>query len=147
MVGNEATGQWMRNSAVDNPRFLAATIGNFLGWKTPTTQRSYAELSATPALDKGKYLFSTRCSACHTVGKGDALGPDLQNVTRRRDRAWLSTYLDDPDKLLAGGDRVAKELLAKYRGVRMPRLGLDQAEISALLAYVEAESGTAAARR
>src|SRR3954454_24890267 len=32
MVGNEVTGQWMRNSAVDNPSFLAATIANFLGW-------------------------------------------------------------------------------------------------------------------
>src|SRR4051795_3485067 len=26
MVGRDATGQWMRNSAVDNPRFLATTI-------------------------------------------------------------------------------------------------------------------------
>src|SRR5919199_2361125 len=34
MIGNEPTGQWMLNSAVDNPRFLAATITNFLvGWK------------------------------------------------------------------------------------------------------------------
>jgi protein SCO1/2 len=33
MVGDVPGGQWMRNSAVDNPQFLADTIGNFLGWK------------------------------------------------------------------------------------------------------------------
>ncbi len=32
MVGNEPTGQWMRNSAVDNPKFLVATIGTFMGY-------------------------------------------------------------------------------------------------------------------
>jgi protein SCO1/2 len=31
MLGNEPTGQWMRNSAVDNPRFLATTITRFMG--------------------------------------------------------------------------------------------------------------------
>src|SRR5690242_9467151 len=30
MIGNVATGQWVRNSAVDNPRFLATKIGEFL---------------------------------------------------------------------------------------------------------------------
>ena len=25
LIGNEATGQWMQNSALDNPRFLATT--------------------------------------------------------------------------------------------------------------------------
>src|SRR6266850_1338387 len=30
LVGNQATGQWMRNSGVDNPRFLATTIGDWL---------------------------------------------------------------------------------------------------------------------
>ena len=30
MIGNVADGMWMRNSALDNPQFLATTIGNFL---------------------------------------------------------------------------------------------------------------------
>jgi len=34
LVGNEATGQWMRNSGVDNPSFLARTIGDWLSsWR------------------------------------------------------------------------------------------------------------------
>ncbi len=42
MVGNEPTGQWMRNSAVDNPKFLVATIGTFMGWRDPKPGKSYA---------------------------------------------------------------------------------------------------------
>src|SRR2546421_612617 len=90
MVGNEATGQWMRNSAVDNPRFLATTIGNFLGWTSDQPTRRYAELAVPPAVGKGAYVFNTRCSACHTIGRGDAVGPDLANLTKERDRAWVA---------------------------------------------------------
>jgi protein SCO1 len=139
MVGDEASGQWMRNSAVDNPRFLATTIGNFLGWKSDKPARSYAELDAPPAVGKGAYVFKTRCSACHTIGKGDALAPDLANLTKRRDRAWVARYLTEPDKMLAEGDPVAKQLFAQYRGVRMPNLGLDEEEIAAILLHIEME--------
>jgi len=35
LVGNQATGQWMRNSATDNPKFIARTIGEWMdGWHT-----------------------------------------------------------------------------------------------------------------
>jgi protein SCO1/2 len=145
MVGNEATGQWMRNSAVDNPRFLAATIGNFLGWKSDHPNPRYAELAVAPAVGKGGYLFQTRCSACHTIGKGDAVGPDLVNLTERRDPAWVTRYLAEPDKMLADGDPIAKKLFAKYRGVRMPNLGLDPDEVAAILQHIDRESRAASA--
>src|SRR5262249_45688413 len=100
MVGHEPTGQWMKNSAVDNPQFLAATISPFLGWRDEKPKTSYAE--ARPlTLDKGWYLFRTRCLGCHTIGKGDVVGPDLAGVMTRRDRAWLARYLTEPDRMLA----------------------------------------------
>jgi len=142
MIGNEATGQWMRNSAVDNPRFLATTITNFLGrWKDRKPGKSYAE--ARPlALDKqGEYLFRSRCGACHTVGKGDMVGPDLAGVTTRRDRAWLARYLAEPDRMLAGGDPIAAALFAKYKNVPMPNLSLSEDQITTLLSYLEGQSG------
>ena len=143
MVGNEATGQWMRNSAVDNPRFLASMIGNFLGWKSDKPAPRYADLAAPKALGKGAYLFNTRCSACHTIGRGDAVGPDLADIGKRRTRQWLTSYLTDAEKMVAAGDPTAKKLLEKYKGVRMPNLGLDVEEIAALLAHVDAESRSA----
>src|SRR5438552_5544155 len=85
MVGDVPGGQWMRNSAVDNPQFLATTIGNFLGWRDTKPRKSYAE--ARPlSVGQGEYLFGSRCSACHTLGQGNKMGPDLAGVTLRRDR-------------------------------------------------------------
>ncbi len=142
MVGNEPNGQWMRNSAVDNPQFLATTIGNFLGWKDTTPRKSYAE--ARPlVLDEGEYFFRSQCSVCHTIGQGDKMGPDLAGVTARRDRAWLKRYIMAPDKLLAEGDPIAVALFEKYQYARMPNLRLSSGEVAAVLSYVEARSGAA----
>jgi protein SCO1/2 len=144
MVGNEATGQWMRNSAIDNPQFLAATISNFFGWNAGKPVHDYAKLDVAPPVDKGAYLFQTRCAACHTIGKGDSLGPDLANVGKRRDPAWIDRFLRDPGKMIDGGDPIATALFAKYRGVRMPNLSLGDEDIAALLGQIDAKSKPAA---
>jgi protein SCO1 len=142
MVGSEPTGRWMRNSAEDNPPFLAATIGNFLGWRNTVAVKSYAE--ARPlALDKGEYIFQARCSTCHTIGKGDAVGPDLMGVAARRDRAWLQRYIQVPDRVLAARDPVALGLYAKYEKTRMPNLGLGSEDAAAVVKYLERRSGAA----
>jgi protein SCO1/2 len=140
MVGNEPAGLWMRNSAVDNPQFLATTIANFLGWKNAAPGKSYAE--ARPlVLDKGEYFFQSQCSVCHSIGQGDKMGPDLLGVTARRDRLWLARYITAPDKMLAEGDPIAVALFEKYQYARMPNLRLSSDEVAAVLSYVDARGG------
>jgi len=139
MLGNEPTGQWMRNSAVDNPHFLATTISRFLGWPRQESGRSYAELTQPPTIDAGAYLFQSRCAACHTVGKGDAVGPDLAGVTTRRARAWLVEYLRAPEQMLAAQDPIAIALAAQYKSVPMPNLRLSNNEIAMVLSFLEAQ--------
>ena len=139
MLGNEPTGQWMRNSAVDNPNFLATTISRFLGWPSQEPGRSYAELTQPPTIDAGAYLFQSRCAACHTVGKGDAVGPDLAGVTTRRARAWLVEYLRAPEQMLAAQDPIAIALAAQYKSVPMPNLRLSNNEIAMVLSFLEAQ--------
>jgi len=139
MIGDEPRGQWMRNSAVDNPRFLASTMSTFFGWRNAIPGRSYAE--ARPVVpDSGAWVFRTRCNACHTIGQGDGVGPDLAGVTKRRDRAWLARYVAEPDRVLAEGDPIATELVAKYKNIAMPNLRLDHEETAAVLRYLEAQS-------
>ncbi len=138
MIGNEPTGQWMRNSAVDNPQFLAVTMKNFFGWKDSGPAKNYA--AARPlALDKGQYLFQSLCSACHTVGKGDKHGPDLLGVTARRKRDWLARYLLAPDQVLAAGDPIAIALHDKYKAF-MPNLRLSPEDVIALLSYFDKQN-------
>jgi protein SCO1/2 len=145
MVGDVPTGQWMRNSAVDNPRFLAATIAGLMdGWRGYRPTGSYAQASEYHK-SRGEYLFSTRCSACHAIGQGDGVGPDLRGVTQARDRAWLVRFIARPDKLLAEKDPVATALFEKYRQVTMPNLSLGPDDVEALVAWLEQGDRTRAA--
>ena len=143
LIGNQTTGQWVRGSATDNPAFLAMMIGSFMtsGTGRPATQQvqSYADAPGIK-LDKGRYLFSTRCAACHSIGQGDKIGPDLLGVTTVRDRTWLTRFIQAPDKILQDGDPIATALFKKYKQVQMPNQRLGDADTAALIGFLESQS-------
>jgi mono/diheme cytochrome c family protein len=94
---------------------------------------------------EGEAIFKQQCAACHTIGGGRLVGPDLEGVADRRDVVWLKAFIATPDKVLAAGDPIATQLLAEYNNVPMPNLGLAQAEVDALVAYLESGGAVAAA--
>jgi len=142
MVGDVPGGQWVRHSAVDNPEFLASSLATFFGWRD-LQGRSYTE--AQPLnVGQGEYLFASRCSACHSLGQGDKMGPDLLGVTARRERTWLLRYIQVPDQVLASGDPIAKALNQKYQNVRMPNVSLGGADAAAIVSYLEGHISTSA---
>lgn len=96
--------------------------------------------SLSQSAQEGQTIFQTNCAACHTIGKGDLVGPDLKDVTQRRDLGWLTEMIAAPDKLLASGDPIAQELFQQYK-VAMPNLGLNDTQVQSLLAYLEAPGG------
>lgn len=85
----------------------------------------------------GKTLFQQKCVVCHTIGSGPRIGPDLKGVTQRRDRAWLSRWVREPDKMLAEKDPLAAKLLKEFNNIPMPNLALTSAEAAAVIAYLE----------
>jgi mono/diheme cytochrome c family protein len=98
------------------------------------TSAAFAKPSAQAS--DGETLFKEKCAACHTIGGGDLVGPDLQGVTERRDPAWLAQWILAPDQVLAAGDPIATDLLAKYKNIPMPNLALTPAQVDSLLAYL-----------
>ena len=143
VIGNEATGQWMRNSATDNPKFLATTIGDWLdNWQTKSTTPtvSYAEAPTKLTLDPGQYIFKNHCAACHTIGQGEHLGPDLHGVAATRDREWLTRFIVNPEQVRSAGDPIALALRAKYKQVVMPSLDLGPVDAALLIDYIDKES-------
>jgi len=86
-----------------------------------------------PAAVQGKLNFESKCLACHSIGGGDKLGPDLFGVTKRQDVAWLTRWLHDPDQMLKT-DADAKKLLEKYK-VPMPNQSMTDEGIKDMIAY------------
>lgn len=144
LIGNEATGLWMKNSALDNTRFLSMKIEQLIGYSAQTVDAVAAKQAGAVKLDldKGAYLFATRCAACHTIGNGDKLGPDLLGVTSVRDPKWLRRTISEPDKLLAEKDPIATALFKQYKEVQMPRLGLADADVTVLIDFMKRETAS-----
>jgi protein SCO1 len=142
LIGNEATGQWIRGSALDNPAFQARMIGEFLdNFKHTNLADQKGSTDDRPLnFDRGKYLFGRDCLACHTIGHGDGIGPDLLGVTRIRSHKWLVRIIQKPEQLLKEKDPIATALLKKYKNVRMPNLGTSDQELDYLLNYIASQT-------
>jgi cytochrome c2 len=52
--------------------------------------------------------FKKNCASCHTIGGGRLTRPDLKDVTKRKDREWLTTFITNPKATIDGGDPYAK---------------------------------------
>src|ERR1041385_2829921 len=80
-------------------------------------------LSATASAQEAADFFRQNCISCHTVGGGRLTGPDLKNVTQRKEREWLVEFLQNPQAMLEKGDPYALKLQQEARGVVMPVVG------------------------
>jgi mono/diheme cytochrome c family protein len=102
-----------------------------------------AGTSALGAQEAAQTFFETNCAACHTIGGGRLVGPDLHGVSQRQTRDWLVKFMIDPPAMLESGDSYAQELLAASNNVPMPKLpGVDTKMANALLDYIASKSGT-----
>ena len=84
----------------------------------------------------GGEIFQDNCSGCHTIGKGNSVGPDLSGVTIRREENWLIRQIKDPDGLVEEKDPVALQLLKEYN-MPMVALGLSDEEIKEIILYLK----------
>jgi mono/diheme cytochrome c family protein len=86
-------------------------------------------------------FFKQNCTSCHTIGGGRLTGPDLKDVTTRKDGRWLVQFLQSPKAMIDSGDPYALKLQTEARGVVMPNIaGMNPQQAHALLDMIEAES-------
>ena len=99
-----------------------------------------AAVSQLQAQDTPDY-FRQNCMNCHTIGGGRLTGPDLKDVTQRKDRAWLANFMANPKAVIDSGDPYAQKIFEESRNVPMPTLpGLTKERLENLLDLIEAES-------
>ncbi|MEO8838354.1 MAG: multicopper oxidase domain-containing protein, partial [Herbaspirillum sp.] len=87
-----------------------------------------------PVAVRGKLDFESKCLACHSIGNGKKLGPDLAGVTKLRSDDWLTRWLQSPERMLAT-DPEAKALLKEFNNIPMPNQNLTATEIDQYLKY------------
>jgi copper(I)-binding protein/cytochrome oxidase Cu insertion factor (SCO1/SenC/PrrC family) len=140
IIGNQATGRWMKRSPFENPYVLADQLGNWLNdWKTPSSGGDYANAPELRNITPGEQLYRTRCATCHTISGEEvvgALGPDLLGVTQRREMGWLINWLRAPDQMLEAKDPIALQLFEQYNQLAMPNMRLNQQEAQDLIEYM-----------
>lgn len=93
--------------------------------------------SATPTdpdAVAAKLAFESKCLACHSVGQGKKLGPDIAGVTKRRSDDWLAKWMKSPEKMLET-DADAKAMLKEYNNIPMPNQNISDAEIRQFIKY------------
>jgi mono/diheme cytochrome c family protein len=97
----------------------------------------------------GKELF-TVCKACHSIGKGKLIGPDLYGVNERHSEEWLIRFIRNSQEVIQSGDPAAVKIWEEYNKIPMPPNDMTDEEILAILDYIEnydadAEQAAAAA--
>src|SRR5262249_24345456 len=141
VLGNEPQGQWQRDNLFGDIDGVVTAVRRM----DPKWRDAVRTVETNPLGDKalkmsnqpGEALFRKLCAPCHTIGVGDRIGPDLRGVTQRRDHAWLSSFIQNPARMLAQKDPVALALAAKFPAVHMPLLGLHEADAADLINYLE----------
>lgn len=151
VMGNEANAQWIRRSSFESPHNLANILGSTLHnyatrGDTGASRMSYSVAGRVTDTSRGAYLYRTRCQACHTIGSGDRLGPDLRGVVASRDHAWLSRWIREPDVMIAERDPIAVSLLAQYRNLPMPNVGLGESEVAEIVDFLREQDATSQRR-
>lgn len=146
LLGNDEIGDWSKDTAYgDLDRVVLNIRALDPNWRQPevpeikVSQATYVEISEKP----GEALFTKACASCHTVGKGDKVGPDLLDVAARRPHDWLISFISRPDRMMAKGDPTALALMEKFPTVKMPNLGLSDTDAADVLAFIEAQSWAA----
>lgn len=97
-------------------------------------------LPAMSFAQSGHELFTKYCTACHTVGGGDLVGPDLKGVTEKYDETWLTGFIRSSQSMIKQGDQKAFEIFRKYNKIPMPDQPVSDEEVALLLNYIKNES-------
>jgi protein SCO1/2 len=145
LLGNDRTGEWARDSAfadlvvLDNNLRAMDPAWLYRDGESPSPPAAQAVVARDDNMP-GQTLFVKTCGSCHTIGKGDRVGPDLAGLLARRPRSWVESYISAPDRVRAGGDPIARELSQKFRAVRMPNLSMSPHDVADLLQYIDTRS-------
>ncbi len=90
--------------------------------------------------DAGEQVFKTTCFACHTIGGGRLIGPDLAGVHEKRSQEWLEKFVKSSQSMIKAGDAEAVALFEEYSSLVMPDAIASEEQIRQVIAYIKFQS-------
>ena len=84
--------------------------------------------------------FTTYCGACHSIGEGLRVGPDLAGIHERRSQDWLEQFVKSSQSLIKSGDAEAIAIAAEFNGIVMPDALISEQQIREVLSYIAVKS-------
>ncbi|OGT77279.1 MAG: hypothetical protein A3I78_02040 [Gammaproteobacteria bacterium RIFCSPLOWO2_02_FULL_56_15] len=97
------------------------------------------------AQESGREIFQKSCAACHSVGGGRLVGPDLAGVNDKRPEDWLLKFIKSSQTLVKSGDKTATALFEEFNKLPMPDQALSDDQIRKVLAHIKETGGGPAA--
>ncbi len=92
------------------------------------------------AQDPGEQVYNTICFACHTIGGGRLIGPDLDGVHENRSQEWLEEFIKSSQSMIKAGDAEAVALFEEYNSMLMPDAVASEEQIRQVLGYIQSQS-------
>ena len=90
----------------------------------------------------GSELFKAHCTACHTVGGGKMVGPDLKGISELRSEEWLLKWIKSSRSMIDSGDPDAVQVFHDNNDIPMPDQNLSDPEVKAVLAYINTQTAS-----
>lgn len=94
----------------------------------------------------GKEIFMQTCGACHTVGRGRLVGPDLMNINQKKPEDWIVNFIKSSQTVIKSGDKYADSLYIAFNKTLMPdHPNLTDGQIKDMIAYIGSKSTASSA--
>jgi len=87
--------------------------------------------------DEGEDLFNLTCKACHTIGKGRLVGPDLLNISEKHSQEWMVSFIKSSSSMVNSGDEKAVAIFDEYNKLLMPDNAYSDGQIINILTFIE----------
>lgn len=102
----------------------------------------YGSSSNAQDIADGESNFKLTCAACHSIGKGRLVGPDLANIEQRQPEEWIIKFVKSSQSVINSGDKYADSLFQAFNKVIMPdQPTLTDNQIKNIIAYIKNKSG------
>lgn len=96
-----------------------------------------------PAIAQDGATLYKPCAACHSIGGGKVIGPDLKGITKRRTNDWLVQFIQSSTKLVKSGDADAVAVFKQFNNIPMPDNALTVDQVNLIIKHIDSGAGGA----